>query len=170
MWPLRHALLHKMTTPVTSSIIHLACDHAGFVSKEMVRHWLEEDGVVVVDHGATTHNEVDDFPDFISKAAQAVSSNPAAARAIIFGGSGQGEAMVANRYPHVRATVYYGGDESIVMLSRQHNDANVLSIGARFVDEETIKRVVTLWLAEPFSQDEKYERRNQKIERITRQL
>jgi ribose 5-phosphate isomerase B len=159
-----------MTTPVTSFTIHLACDHAGFTSKEMVRQWLEENAVVVVDHGATTLDVLDDFPDFISKAAQAVSNSSATSRAIIFGGSGQGEAMVANRYPHVRATVYYGGDESIVMLSRQHNDANVLSIGARFVDEETIRRIITVWLAEPFARDEKYERRNQKIERITRQL
>ena len=159
-----------MATPISTSIIHLACDHAGFESKEMVRQWLEGSDIAVVDHGATSHDELDDFPDFISKAAQAVSTNPALARAIIFGGSGQGEAMVANRYPHVRATVYYGGDESIVMLSRQHNDANILSIGARFVDAETTKRVISLWLAEPFSRDEKYERRNQKIERITRLL
>lgn len=150
--------------------MHLACDHAGFALKEDVRQWLEEQGIAVVDHGANTFNELDDFPDFIGKAAQAVSINPAAARAIVFGGSGQGEAMVANRYPNVRATVYYGGDESIVMLSRQHNDANILSLGARFVDIETAKRVISLWLAEPFSQDEKYERRNQKIERITREL
>ena len=150
--------------------IHLASDHAGFQLKEVVRQWLEEQGSVVIDHGATTHDEMDDFPDYIGKAAHAVSQNPATARAIIFGGSGQGEAMVANRYPHVRATVYYGGDESIVTLGRQHNDANVLSIGARFVDSETCTRVVTLWLVEPFSKDEKYERRNQKIERLTRSL
>lgn len=159
-----------MTTPITSSTIHIACDHAGFASKETVRRWLEENTITVVDHGATAFDELDDFPDFISKAAIAVSQNPVTAKAIIFGGSGQGEAMVANRYPNVRATVYYGGDESIVMLSRQHNDANVLSIGARFVDEETIKRIITTWLSEPFSQDEKYERRNQKIERITRHI
>ena len=159
-----------MTIPVPSSIIHLACDHAGFQLKEVVRQWLEEQGSTVIDHGATAYNESDDFPDFISKAAQAVSANPAGVCAIIFGGSGQGEAMVANRYPPVRATVYYGGDDSIVMLSRQHNDANVLSLGARFVDIETTKRVISLWLAEPFSKDEKYERRNQKIERLTRSL
>ncbi len=159
-----------MNTPISVFTIHVACDHAGFALKEVVKKWLIENRISIIDHGAPTFDESDDFPDFISKAAQAVSLNPSTARAIIFGGSGQGEAMVANRYPYVRATVYYGGDESIVKLSRQHNDANVLSLGAHFVDEETIKRVITLWLKEPFSQDEKYERRNQKIERITRQL
>ncbi len=159
-----------MTIPVTSLTIHLACDHAGFASKEMVRQWLVEHDVTVIDHGAMVHDEGDDFPDFICKAAHAVSNSPATSRAIIFGGSGQGEAMVANRYPHVRATVYYGGDESIVALGRQHNDANVLSIGARFVDGEETKRIITSFLTEPFLRDEKYERRNQKIERITRHL
>lgn len=159
-----------MSTPVTSHTIHLACDHAGFASKEMVRQWLLEHVVTVVDHGATSYEASDDFPDFISKAAAAVSASPATAVGIIFGGSGQGEAMMANRYPHVRATVYYGGDESIVTLGRQHNDANILSIGARFVDEATTKRIIAAWLHEPFLSDEKYERRNQKIEHITRHI
>ncbi len=150
--------------------IHLATDHAGFDHKNEVKVWLEEQGYTVVDHGALHLDRQDDFPDFISVAASAVSKDPVGSRAIIFGGSGQGEAMVANRYPHVRATVYYGGDESIVTLGRQHNDANVLSIGARFVGGEDTKRIIVAWLDEAFSNNEKYERRNQKIERITRQL
>lgn len=159
-----------MATLTSVATIHLACDHAGFESKEMVKEWLQSNNIVVVDHGATVLNKEDDFPDFISRAAQAVSDTPATTRAIIFGGSGQGEAMVANRFPNVRASVYYGGDESIVTLSRQHNDANVLSIGARFVNKETTKRAISLWLATDFDKQEKRERRNQKIERITRQL
>ncbi len=123
-----------------------------------------------MDHGALHLDELDDFPDFISVAAQAVSKDPSHNRAIIFGGSGQGEAMVANRYPHVRATVYYGGGEEIIQLSRQHNDANVLSIGARFVDAAAALRVVELWLKEAPLTDEKYERRNKKIERITKTI
>ncbi len=159
-----------MPTPQTTCTIHLACDHAGFTHKQLVKEWLTENNIVVVDHGAFALDEADDFPDFVSKAAIAVSVSPANNRAIIFGGSGQGEGMVANRYPHVRATVYYGGDESIVTLGRQHNDANVLSIGARFVSEEDTVRIIAAWLDETFSNNEKYERRNQKIERITRQL
>lgn len=149
--------------------IHLATDHAGFERKNEVVAWLQEEGYVVVDHGAHTYDTEDDFPDYIKKAAEAVSKEPTS-RAVIFGGSGQGEAIVANRFPHVRATVFYGGDEDIVSLSREHNDANVLSIGARFVSFETTVRILKKWLKAPFADNPKYERRNQKIERITKTL
>jgi ribose 5-phosphate isomerase B len=153
----------------TKPTIHLATDHAGLERKGEVLAWLTERGYIVVDHGAHHFDATDDFPDFIKLAAEAVSKEPTA-RGIIFGGSGQGEAMVANRYPHVRATVFYGGNEEIVTLSRQHNDANVLSIGARFVTFETLERILPIWLSEPVLADPKYERRNQKIERITKEL
>ncbi|MEN9920583.1 MAG: hypothetical protein RL538_476 [Candidatus Parcubacteria bacterium] len=153
----------------TKPTIHLATDHAGFERKNEVVQWLKEAGYIVVDHGAQHFDELDDFPDYIKLAAEAVSKEPTA-RAIIFGGSGQGEAMVANRFPNVRATVFYGGDEDIILLSRRHNDANVLSIGARFVSFETLERVLPKWLAEPFLADPKYERRNQKIERISKDI
>lgn len=147
------------------SIIHLATDHAGFAYKEATKLWLTEEGYEVVDHGANHLDNEDDFPDYIAKAARAVSQNPAHAKAIIFGGSGQGEAMVANRFPHVRATVFYGGDEKIITLSREHNDANVLSFGARFVSLDEVKRLIRVWLTTPVLFEEKYARRNQKIER-----
>ncbi len=153
----------------TKPTIHLATDHAGFELKGEVKRWLEENGYTVVDHGAHQYDALDDFPDYIKLAAEAVSKEPTT-RAIIFGGSGQGEAMVANRFPHVRTTVFYGGDEEIITLSRQHNDANVLSIGARFVSLETLKRILPTWLTEPHLADPKYERRNQKIERLTKSL
>ena len=168
MWRLPRAPFVNME--LSSFAIHLATDHAGFALKNAVKAWLEGEGYSVVDHGAHHLDELDDFPDFIREAAHAVSIAPAAARAIIFGGSGQGEAMVANRYPHVRATVYYGGDKKIVTLSREHNDANVLSLGARFVDEASAIPVIEEWLNTSFLGDEKYERRNQKIERITKSL
>ena len=151
-------------------IIHIATDHAGFKHKQAVVDWLISEGYEVVDHGADEFDPLDDFPDFISRAAAVVSQNPRGTRGIIFGGSGQGEAMVANRYPHVRAAVFYGGEESIPTLARQHNDSNVLSIGARFVDIDVTKRVIWEWLhTESFGED-KYHRRNQKIEEITKQL
>ena len=152
----------------TSKTIHLACDHAGFEYKEIVCDWLKEAGYTVVDHGAKIYDAEDDYPDFISAAAAAVSAVPEHARGIIFGGSGQGEAMLANRYKQVRATVYYGGELDIIVLSRAHNDANVLSIGARFVAIEKVKEAITLWLTSPVLADEKYKRRNQKIEKVTR--
>ena len=151
-------------------IIHIATDHAGFAHKEAVLSWLRTEGYEVVDHGATSLDPQDDFPDFISLAAAAVSKQPAKARAIIFGGSGQGEAIVANRYPQVRAAVFYGGEESIPALSRQHNDSNVLSIGARFADIDVTKRVVWEWLHTEALSEEKYHRRNRKIETLTKHL
>ena len=150
--------------------IHVATDHAGLNHKEAVVAWLTQEGFEVVDHGAYQYDEVDDFPDFISLAAQAVNNNPQENRAVVFGGSGQGEAMMANRYPRVRATVYYGGDTSIPTLSRQHNDANVLSIGARFVDLNTSKEIIWDWLHTEALPDEKYHRRNQKMIDITNQF
>lgn len=148
--------------------IHLATDHAGFIHKEAVSLWLREEGYEVVDHGAFTEEPLDDFPDFITQAAEAVSKHPVEARAIIFGGSGQGEAMLANRFPHVRAAVFYGGDETIPVLSRQHNDSNILSLGARFVDVDVTKRVIWAWLHEAARTEEKYHRRNKKIEAVTK--
>lgn len=153
----------------THPVIHLATDHAGLERKNEVAAWLKEAGYVVIDHGAHQYDALDDFPDFIKLAAEAVSKDPVS-RAIIFGGSGQGEAMVANRYPHVRATVFYGGNEEIVTLSRQHNDANILSVGVRFVSIETLARILPGWLSETVLADPKYERRNQKIERLTKNL
>lgn len=149
---------------------HLACDHAGFEHKEAILKWLTESGYKVVDHGAKTYDAIDDFPDFISLAAHAVGAAPEDSCGLIFGGSGQGEAMIANRFPNVRATVYYGGNPEIIKLSREHNDANILSIGARFVSVEEVKELVMVWINTSVLTDEKYRRRNQKIERITREV
>ncbi len=149
--------------------INLATDHAGFEHKEAVKDWLISENFSVIDHGALTFNDKDDFPDFIALAAGAVSRRPGD-RAIIFGGSGQGEAMVANRYPRVRAAVFYGGNDGIPSLSRQHNNANVLSIGARFVSIDETKKVIWDWLHTDFLTEEKYKRRNDKIEKITRHI
>lgn len=155
-----------MLTPT----IHLAADHAGLPHKQAVQAWLSGQGYTVVDHGAQQYDPEDDFPDFIAPAAAAVSREPDSTRGIIFGGSGQGEAMVANRFPNVRATVYYGGPDAIIALSREHNDANVLSIGTRFVSLDDTKRVIWDWLQAPAERGAKYNRRNQKVELITRRL
>jgi ribose 5-phosphate isomerase B len=147
---------------MSKPVIHLAADHAGFDHKMAVFDWLREEGFEVCDHGAFTANPLDDYPDFIVPAAAAVNISPSA-RAIIFGGSGQGEAMAANRFPHVRATVLYSTQEDIVRLSREHNDANVLSVGARFLSVDETKRAVWEWLHTAASAEEKYHRRNQKL-------
>lgn len=142
--------------------LHFASDHAGFSLKEMLRDFLEDRGYEIVDHGSYEYDPDDDYPDFIAKAADKVSNNPKD-RAIICGGSGQGEAIVANRFQNVRAAVFYGGNGEVAVLSREHNNANVLSLGARFVTQEEAKRIVNIWLSEPFSNDERHVRRLAKI-------
>lgn len=157
-------------TSLMTTKIYLAADHAGYIHKEAVRLWLVSEGLDVVDVGAHAFSAEDDFPDYMSKAAEAVSKASQNTKAILFGGSGQGEAMVANRYPNVRAVVYYGSVPDIITLSREHNDANVLSIGARFVSVDETKRAIWDWLTYDVVRNEKYTRRNQKIEAITRTL
>ncbi len=145
--------------------IYIATDHAGFPLKEQIIPYVREElGYEVVDCGAETLDPNDDYPAFMQAAARAVSLNPTDAKAIIFGGSGQGEAIVANRFPHVRAVVYYGGQPEIIRLSREHNDANILSFGGRFVSVEEAKEAVALWLSTPFTQDERHVRRIAQID------
>lgn len=150
--------------------IYLATDHAGFEAKEVLKKTLLERGLDVEDCGAYAYDENDDYPDFIELAAKTVSNDSENTRAIIFGGSGQGEAIVANKFPHVRAVVYYGGRGEIITLSREHNDANILSIGARFMTHEEIKRIVEVWLKTNFTNEERHMRRIEKIQNIEEKL
>ncbi len=145
-------------------VVYFATDHAGFAHKEVLLAYVRDElGYVVEDCGALHYDENDDYPDFISQAAHKVGENPDTSRGIIFGGSGQGEAMVANRVEDVRATVYYGGSKEIITLSREHNNANILSIGARFVSLEESKEVVKTWLETPFNNDVRHVRRINKF-------
>ena len=154
--------------------IYLATDHVGYELKEKLKKFLTEGGYAVEDCGAYKLDPEDDYPDFITKAAEAVSKDPVNNRAIILGGSGQGEAMVANRYKGVRAAVFYGvpkngkaeieeSDFQIVKLSREHNDANILSLGAHFLDHSIALSAVRLWLATAFSEDVRHKRRIEKF-------
>lgn len=150
-------------------VIHLATDHAGYDHKTAVHDWLVSEGYEVIDHGAYIYDSEDDFPVFIVRAAQAISRSPAD-RAIIFGGSGQGEAMLANRFPAVRATVLYSDSPQIVTLSREHNDANVLSIGARFLSIDDTKKHVWNWLQADSTDNPKYQRRIDQVAAITKNI
>ena len=129
--------------------IHIATDHAGLDLKNIIRDYLISKGHEVTDHGAHEYDALDDYPDYIFPCAKAVASD-LESRGIILGGSGQGEAMVANRVKGVRAAVFYNGPVEIVKLSREHNNANILSLGARFMTEEEIYGVIEMWLDEPF--------------------
>jgi ribose 5-phosphate isomerase B len=117
----------------------------------------------VEDEGAFTLDPDDDYTDYVKIVAKLVQSEPDS-RGIVLGGSGQGEAIVANRHQGVRATVYYGGSQEIIRLSREHNDANVLSLGARFVKFDEATRAIDLWLATPFSGDTRHVRRISEID------
>lgn len=146
--------------------IVFATDHAGFELKEKLVPFVKELGYDVEDLGAHEYKSTDDYPDFIEKAARAVAKDPDQVKGIILGGSGEGEAIVANRFSGVRAVVLAQANMEIVKLSREHNDANILSIGARFLTEDEAKQAVQLWLETPFSSDERHERRIDKIKKL----
>ncbi len=145
--------------------VFFASDHAGFELKGELVSFVSSLGYEAIDKGASSFDAQDDYPDFISLAAKEVSNNPES-RGIILGGSGQGEAIVANRFPNVRAALYYGGNSEIIKLSRDHNDSNILSLGARFQTLEEAKATVKMWLETPFSGDERHARRIAKIDKL----
>lgn len=144
--------------------IFLGSDHAGYELKEVLKKELANLGMEVFDKGASTLDSTDDYPDFIAPVAREVYNDPKESRGIILGGSGEGEAMMANRFPNVRAVVYYGGPKEIITLSREHNNANILSLGARFLSASEALEAVKLWLNTPFSNEERHLRRIEKIE------
>ena len=133
-----------------SKTIVLATDHAGFELKEHVKKFLLEKGFEIKDFGALEYDALDDYPDFIIPASKFVSKNKLIG--IIFGGSGQGEAIAANRIKGIRAVVFYNGPDDIIKLSRMHNNANILSIGARFVDNHRAEEIINLWLSTTFEE------------------
>jgi ribose 5-phosphate isomerase B len=153
--------------------IFIGTDHAGYVLKEALVASLKGQGYDVTDMGAFEYNEEDDYPDFVIPVARAVSKDPDNSKGIILGGTGEGEAIAANKFPHVRAVVDYGkstpvvdNESNIVVRSREHNDANILSLGARYFTEEDMIENVNLWLNTPFSGEEKHIRRLAKIDEI----
>ncbi len=151
--------------------IYLATDHAGFSLKEAVKKYLEEqEAHEVYDCGALTLEPGDDYPEYMVRAAEKVQydSMHEPSVAIIFGGSGIGEAIVANRFAHVRAVVYAGGPLDVIKVSREHNDTNVLSLGARFVTENEAKQAVDLFLNTSFSHEERHADRIIQIEELTK--
>ncbi|MFL2485283.1 MAG: RpiB/LacA/LacB family sugar-phosphate isomerase [Candidatus Neomarinimicrobiota bacterium] len=129
--------------------IVLATDHAGFELKESVKKYLLDLNYDVKDFGAFEYESTDDYPDFINPAAKFISENDNT-MGIIFGGSGQGEAMAANRFKGIRAAVFYGGPDEIIELSRLHNNANVLSFGSRFIEPEHAIDLIAKWLSIEF--------------------
>lgn len=156
--------------------IYLASDHAGFELKEKIKKYLEDLKHEVKDFGAFEYKEKDDYPDFIIPAMKALSedinkkglasSGAERSRGIIFGGSGQGEAIIANRFSGIRAVVCDDDNDLEVKVKvwREHNDSNVLSFGARFIKEKNAIKVLKIWLEMPFTGEERHKRRIAKLE------
>ncbi|HVS79602.1 MAG TPA: RpiB/LacA/LacB family sugar-phosphate isomerase [Candidatus Paceibacterota bacterium] len=156
--------------------IYFGSDHAGFEIKRALIPFVQVLGHQAEDLGDFEPDPQDDYTDFVIPVARLVAHDPDNTRGIVIGGSGQGEAMAANRFHDVRAVVFNGqyapGDgrkmPNEIELSRMHNNSNVLSLGARFITEEVAKDAVKLWLATPFSNDERHVRRLRKMEEMTR--
>lgn len=153
--------------------IYIGTDHAGYVLKEKLISSLKGQDYEVIDMGAFEYNEQDDYPDFVIPVAREVSKDSDKVKGIILGSTGQGEALAANKFPHIRAVVYYGNakpivdnESDIIIRSRQHNNSNILSLGARYLTEETMMDAVNLWLSTPFSEGERHIRRLAKIDAI----
>jgi ribose 5-phosphate isomerase B len=161
--------------------IALASDHTGVEQLKDLQTFLESLGHDCQNFGPTALDINDDYPDYIYKAAEAVAKGDCA-KGVVLGGDGQGEAMVANRLKGVRCGVYYGpavtgkavdasgristSPYEIVRLTRLHNDANMLSLGARFVPLAEMKNVVKLWLETEFSGETRHTRRIDKLDKL----
>lgn len=162
--------------------VYLATDHTGLELKEKIKSHLVKKGYEVEDCGAYELDLDDDYPDFIAKAAENVSKDPETSRGIIFGGSGQGEAMVANKFKGVRCALFYApvapvhaADISgrmstdpyeMLRLTREHNNANMLSLGFRFLKEEDVIKAIDIWLEAPSATAQRHVRRVEKIKVI----
>jgi ribose 5-phosphate isomerase B len=160
--------------------VYLASDHAGFETKNALIEYVRTLGHDTYDCGAHTYDTADDYPAIIAEAARRLSHDAAQgieSRAIVAGGSGQGEAMVANRFPGVRCALYYGdpgGQQTdmsgktldILASVREHNDANALSLGLRFLSLDEAEQAVERFLAAPFPGEERHARRIAQIDHV----
>lgn len=145
--------------------VHIGTDHAGFELKNRLVTNLRAKGHEVVDHGAHTYDALDDYPAFCTAVGEAVVADPGSL-GIVIGGSGNGEQISANKVPGVRAALVW--NEDTAKLARQHNDANVISVGARQHSEEELEHLIDVFLAEPFSGEERHQRRIDLIARYER--
>lgn len=144
--------------------IHIATDHAGLDLSHFLIRELTKQGHEVFDHGPTSYDPLDDYPSFCINAALAVVADQQAgvqALGIVLGGSGNGEQIAANKVKGIRAALAW--NESTAKLAREHNDANVIAVGARQHTQGEVLHLIELFIAEPFSQDERHVRRIGKV-------
>jgi ribose 5-phosphate isomerase B len=136
--------------------VHLGTDHAGLDLKQHLTDWLREHGHEPVDHGAFTYDALDDYPVFCLRAAEAVVADPGSL-GVVIGGSGNGEQIAANKVRGVRAALVWS--EETAVLARQHNDANVISVGGRMHTLDEMTHFVEVFLAPPVTGEERHVRR-----------
>ena len=136
--------------------VHLGSDHAGLELKEHLLGWLRDNGHEPVDHGPFVYDAVDDYPVFCLRAAEGVAADPGSL-GVVIGGSGNGEQIAANKVVGVRAALVWNAD--IAVLAREHNDANVISVGGRMHSVEDMTHFVDVFIRTPFSGEERHSRR-----------
>lgn len=136
--------------------VYIAADHAGYELKNHLDSWLKEHGHEVIDCGAFVYDAADDYPPFVLRAAEGVAGDPGSL-GVVIGGSGNGEQIAANKVRGIRAALAWS--EETARLAREHNNANVISLGARMHTLEEATRFVEVFLTTPFSGDQRHSRR-----------
>jgi len=145
--------------------VHIGGDHAAYELQRALVSWLQDEGHDVVDHGASTYDELDDYPVFVLRAAEGVASDPGSL-GVVLGGSGNGEQMAANKVRGIRAALCYTTE--LAQLAREHNDAQVIAIGGRFSSVDDAKAMVKVFLETSFSGAERHQRRIDMVEAYER--
>lgn len=145
-------------------VVYLGADHRGFELKEFLKGALARRGYPVVDLGAAAYDESDDYTDIAAAAAEKVSANVETSRGILLCGSGVGVSVVANKFPNIRAAQVGSPDQAFD--SRNDDNANVLCLGANYLDGAAAEKIAVTWLATPFSKEPRFVRRLQKLTQI----
>lgn len=144
--------------------VHLGSDHAGLELKDHLLNWLVEHGHEVLDHGPFVYDALDDYPVFCLRAAEGVAAEQAEGQhslGVVIGGSGNGEQIAANKVKGVRSALVWS--EETAVLAREHNDANVISVGGRMHTVEEMTRFVEVFLATAFTGEERHTRRIEQL-------
>lgn len=145
------------------SMIYLGTDHGGYKLKEEIKNWLTTNNYQVEDLGAHALDPNDDYPDFIIPVAQKVAADPQSL-GIVIGRSGNGEAIAANKVKGIRAALCL--NEEMAKKAKEHNNANILSLGADYIQHDQVKRIIKTFLETPFSNEERHVRRIEKIKNL----
>ncbi|MCL4405529.1 RpiB/LacA/LacB family sugar-phosphate isomerase [Patescibacteria group bacterium] len=149
-------------------IIYIGADHRGFQLKEAIKEYVKNLGYQVSDLGNSAYDENDDYPGFSAAVAEKVSADPTGSRGIVICGSGVGVDVVANKFRGVRSALAFSTDQA--GASRADDDTNVLALPADFLDLDTSKKIVSIWLQTPISTDPRYKRRLEEVRALEQKL